>query len=99
MDYHGEGDVKMASKRVRTGEHYQYPTGKYVREKLGDKPSDAIGYRVVPVKGKPGRKVLIAIRRKRGPQGGRTKAIALLRSKKTAKGKRLAARAKRKRRA
>jgi hypothetical protein len=65
--------------KARTGTIYKYRTGKYVREKLGDKPPDAVGYRVVPVPGKPGRKVLVAIRRKKGPRGGRTKAVALLR--------------------
>lgn len=76
---------------------YKYKTGKYVREKLGNKPREAVGYRVVPVKGKSGRKVLVAITRKKGERGGRTKAVALLRSVKTAKGKRLAKRAKIKR--
>lgn len=73
---------------------YKYRTGKYVRERLGEPPKDTIGYRVVPVPGKPGRKVLVAIRRKRGPRGGRTKAVALLRSLRTAKGRQLAKRAK-----
>ena len=41
--------------------------------------------------------VLVCITRKKGPRGGRTKAISLLRSLKTAKGKRLAKRAKVKR--
>lgn len=87
--------VRMAKKRkrsgkVRIGEQYRYKTGRYVREKLGEKPKDVVGYRVIPVKGKPGRKILIAIRRKKGPRGGRTKAIALLRDIRTAKGARLA---------
>jgi len=76
--------------KIRIGEIYRYKTGKYVREKLGEKPPDTIGYRVIPVKGKPGRKILIAIRRKKGPRGGRTKAVALLRHIGTAKGRRLA---------
>ena len=80
--------------KARIGTIYKYRTGKYVREKLGDKPPDTIGYRVIPVPGKPGRKVLIAIRRKRGPRGGRTKAVALLRHISTAKGRQLARRAK-----
>jgi len=83
-----------SSSRVRVGELYRYKTGKYVREKLAEKPKDAIGYRVIPVPGKPGRKILIAIRRKKGPRGGRTKAVALLRSIKTAKGRALAKKAK-----
>jgi hypothetical protein len=83
--------------KARTGTIYKYRTGKYVREKLGDKPPDAVGYRVVPVPGKPGRKVLVAIRRKKGPRGGRTKAVALLRHVSTSKGRQLARRAKVKR--
>jgi hypothetical protein len=83
--------------KARIGTIYRYRTGKYVREKLGDKPKDTIGYRVVPVPGKPGRKVLVAIRRKKGPRGGRTKAVALLRHIRTAKGRQLARRAKIKR--
>jgi hypothetical protein len=80
--------------KARIGTIYRYRTGKYVREKLGDKPKDAIGYRVVPVPGKPGRKVLVAIRRKKGSRGGRTKAVALLRHIRTAQGRQLARRAK-----
>lgn len=91
----------MAARRsrgkIRVGEYYRYRTGRYVRQKLGEKPKDAVGYRVVPVKGRPGRKVLIAIRRSKGPRGGRTKAVALLRSIHTAKGRTLARRAKVKR--
>jgi len=87
----------MSGRRIRKGEIYKYATGEYVREKLGDKPPDTKGFRVVPVPGKPGRKVLVAIRSKKGPRGGRTKAIALLRHKRTAKGARLAKRAKVKR--
>jgi hypothetical protein len=83
--------------KARIGTIYRYRTGKYVREKLGDKPKDTIGYRVVPVPGKPGRRVLVAIRRKKGPRGGRTKAVALLRHIRTAKGRQLARRAKIKR--
>ena len=74
---------------VKRGTIYRYKTGRYVREKLGSKKG-CIAYRVVPVSGKPGRKVLICITRKRGPRGGRTKAISLLRSLKTKKGKKLA---------
>jgi len=75
--------------RIKKGEIYRYKTGKYVREKLGDK-SGCTGYRVVPVPNKPGRKVLVCITKKKGPRGGRTKAISLLRSVKTEKGARLA---------
>lgn len=69
----------MAKGRIKKGTTYKYPTGEYVREKIGDKPADAIGYRVVPVPGRPGRKILIALTRKRGPRGGRSKAVAILR--------------------
>ena len=78
---------------LKKGTIYKYKTGKYVREKLGSKRG-CIAYRVIPVPNKPGRKVLICITRKKGPRGGRTKAISLLRSLKIAKGKRLAKRAK-----
>ena len=78
---------------VKKGTIYRYKTGKYVREKLGSKRG-CIAYRVIPVPGKPGRKVLVCITRKKGPRGGRTKAVSLLRSLKTAKGRRLAKRAK-----
>ena len=78
---------------VKKGTIYRYKTGKYVREKLGSKRG-CIAYRVIPVPGKPGRKVLVCITRKKGPRGGRTKAISLLRSLKTVKGRRLAKRAK-----
>lgn len=56
---------------------YKYKTGEYIREKLAEKPKDAVGYRIVEVK--PGVKVLVALTRRRGPRGGRTKAVALLR--------------------
>ena len=80
----------------KKGTQYRYKTGRYVREKLGSKRG-CIAYRVVPVKGRKGRKVLVCIKRKEGPRGGRTKAIALLRDVSTSKGKRLAKRAKVKR--
>jgi len=56
---------------------YYYKTGEYVREKLAKKPADTVGYRIKEVK--PGVKVLLAIRRRRGKRGGRTVAVALLR--------------------
>jgi len=74
---------------LKKGAIYKYKTGKYVREKLGSKRG-CIAYRVVPVPNKPGRKVLVCITAKKGPRGGRTKAISLLRSLKTKKGQRLA---------
>lgn len=67
---------------------YKYKTGKYVREKLNDKKG-CVAYRVKELK-KPGRKLLVCITAKKGPRGGQTKAIALLRSLRTEKGKRLA---------
>ncbi|RLG09318.1 hypothetical protein DRN73_10090, partial [Candidatus Pacearchaeota archaeon] len=74
---------------LKKGAIYKYKTGKYVREKLGSKRG-CIAYRVIPVPHKPGRKVLVCITKKKGPRGGRTKAISLLRSLKTKKGKKLA---------
>lgn len=68
---------------------YRYKTGMYVREKLNDK-SGCIAYRVIDVKKKPGRKLLICITKKKGPRGGQTKAISLMRSLEIEKGKRLA---------
>ena len=43
---------------LKKGTIYKYKTGKYVREKLGFKKG-CKDYRVVPVEGKPGRKVLV----------------------------------------
>ena len=74
---------------LKKGAIYKYKTGKYVREKLGSKRG-CVAYRVVPVPNKPGRKVLVCITKKKGPRGGRTKAISLLRSLKIKKGQRLA---------
>ena len=69
----------MARKKIKLGgKFYMYPTGRYVREKLASRRG-CKDYRYVPVKGKPSRKVLICIRDKKGPRGGRTKAVALLR--------------------
>ena len=56
---------------------YYYKGGEYLREKLAEKPRDLVGYRVKEVK--PGVKVLLAIRRRRGKRDGRTVAVALLR--------------------
>lgn len=67
--------------------YYKYETGRYVREKLASKRG-CVAYRYVDVK--PGRKLLICIKKKGGPRGGRTKAVALLRSLKTKKGRRMA---------
>jgi hypothetical protein len=63
---------------------YRYETGKYVREKLGDKRG-CEAYRVKPIK--PGRKLLLCVKSSEGERGGRTKAIALLRTKNTSKGR------------
>jgi len=73
----------------KKGTIYRYKTGKYVREKLGSKRG-CKDYRIIDVPNKPGRKVLICITNKKGPRGGRTKAISLLRSLRTEKGKKLA---------
>ncbi len=76
----------------RKGTIYKYKTGKYIREKLGSTKGCA-DYRVIPVEKKPGRKVLICVTKKKGPKGGRTKAVSLLRSLRTKKGKALAKKA------
>lgn len=73
---------------IKKGTIYRYKTGKYVREKLGS-DKGCKDYRIIELE-KPGRKLLICITGKKGPRGGRTKAIALLRSLRTEKGKRLA---------
>lgn len=73
---------------VKKGTIYRYKTGKYVREKFGS-DRGCKSYRTVELE-KPGRKLLVCVTGKKGPRGGRTKAIALLRSLRTEKGKRLA---------
>lgn len=78
---------------LKKGTIYKYETGKYVREKLGS-PRGCKGYRIVDVPNKPGRKVLVCITNKKGERGGRTKAVALLRSINTKKGRSLAKKAK-----
>jgi len=72
---------------IKKGDIYMYKTGKYVREKLNDKKG-CVDYRIKELN-KPGRKLLICITEKEGKRGGHTKAIALLRSIHTEKGKRL----------
>jgi len=78
--------------RIKKGEVYRYKTGKYVREEINDMRG-CKDYRYVKIN-KPGRKLLVCITNKKGPRGGRTKAIALLRSLDTAKGRTLAKQAK-----
>ena len=77
----------------KKGTIYKYETGQYVREKLASKRG-CKEFRYINVPNKPGRKLLICIKEKPGPRGGRTKAVALLRSFRTKKGKRLAKKAK-----
>ena len=68
-------------KKVKLGgDFYMYPGGQYVREKLAS-DRGCKKYRIKEVK--PGRKALLCIRGKKGPRGGRTKAVSLLRSLKT----------------
>jgi len=68
----------MARKKVKLGKKfYMYPGGQYVRERISE-PRGCKSYRVKEVK--PGRKVLLCIKGKKGPRGGRTKAVSLLRS-------------------
>jgi len=71
----------MARKKIKLGDgFYMYPGGKYVRQKLASRRG-CKDYRVKEVK--PGRKVLVCIKDKKGPRGGKTKAVSLLRSLKT----------------
>ena len=82
-------EKRHIGRKKAIGDIYMYPTGRYVREKVGSSRG-CVDYRVIPVPGKPGRKVLICIRSKRGPRGGRTKAVAILRDvKRVPKAKRM----------
>jgi hypothetical protein len=65
-------------------QYYRYETGKYLREKLGNRRG-CTAYRIKPIK--PGRKLLLCIKDSAGPRGGRTKAVALLRTRGTPKGR------------
>jgi len=69
---------KVLGRKKKVGDVYMHPTGRYVRQKLGS-DRGCKKYRTVPVKGKPGRKVLVCVTGKKGPKGGRTKAVALMR--------------------
>ena len=64
--------------------YYRYETGKYLREELGNRRG-CVAYRVKNIK--PGRKMLLCIKSSEGERGGRTKAIALMRTKNTPKGR------------
>jgi len=57
---------------------YFYKGGEYLRQKLDDKRGCKT-YRIKYIK--PGRRLLVCITDKRGPRGGTTKAVALLRDK------------------
>lgn len=59
------------------GKTYRYGDSPWVREKLAEKPANARGYRYITPKGRPDRRVLIALL-----PGGKTKAVALLRKTK-----------------
>lgn len=72
---------------------YRYKTGRYIRDELNS-DRGCKEYRTIPVEGKAGRKLLICVTGKKGKRGGTTKAVALLRSTKTKKGKALAKKAK-----
>jgi hypothetical protein len=65
--------------KSKEGCFYKYKEGEYVREVLNPDDSDCKKYRYVPVKHKPGRLLLVCVTDKKGPRGGRTKALALLR--------------------
>lgn len=84
-------EKKVITLRIKNTEsrYYKYKTGRYLREKLNDvDKSNCVGYRVIPVKNKTGRKLLLCIRKDKGKRGGKTIAIALLRDiKKTRKAK------------
>lgn len=70
---------KKKYKKIKiSGDFYAYKGGEYVREKLGSKRG-CIDYRYKRIK--EGRLLLICIKDKEGPRGGKTKAIALLRDK------------------
>lgn len=70
---------KRKRKKIKLGgDFYMYPEGRYVREKLSS-DNGCKKYRVVPVKKKPGRKVLVCVTGKKGPRGGKTKGVSLLR--------------------
>jgi len=66
-------------KKIGDDEFYFYKGGKYLRQKLATRHGCTGEYRIIPVKGKPSRKLLICIRKKKGPRGGKTKVLALLR--------------------
>lgn len=64
-------------KLTKSGEFYGYlKTGRYVRQKLSS-DRGCKEYRIKPIK--DGIKLLVCIKKKKGPRGGRTKAVALLR--------------------
>ena len=89
---------RIIGRKKKVGDIYMHATGRYVREKLGS-DRGCVDYRVVPVPKKKGRKVLVCITRKKGPRGGRTKAVALLRDvTKVPKAKKMAAKLKKKKR-
>jgi hypothetical protein len=65
--------------RSQKGCFYKYKEGEYVREVLNTNDKDCKEYRYVKVPHKPGRLVLVCVTDKKGPRGGKTKALALLR--------------------
>jgi len=83
--------IKNLQDKIFTDEskYYRYKTGRYLRETLNEVDgSNCVGYRVIPVKNKTGRKLLLCIRKDKGKRGGKTIAVALLRDiKKTRKAK------------
>lgn len=68
----------MGIKR-KSGKIYYYTHGEYVREKLNTRYGCSNKYRIKDLGN--GRKLLLCITKKKGPKGGKTKAIALLRHK------------------
>ena len=71
---------KVIGRRKKIGDTYEYPGGKYKRKKVGG-TKGVTAYRTIKVKGKEEEKILIGIKKKKGPRGGKTKAVALLKPK------------------
>ena len=65
----------MAKKKIPGTKWYGYTGGKYARKQLAS-DRGCKTYRTKRLKG--GKKLLVCIKRKKGPRGGRTKAVAEL---------------------
>jgi len=80
-----EKKLEKIKKKFGKEEFYFYKGGRYLRQKLATRHGCSGEYRIIPVKGKPSRKLLICITKKKGPRGGKTKVLALLRDIKRTK--------------